>query len=95
MATAAAAFTKGPDPSTKPDYENIHGPIGKTLDNVFLWFFRTKLAEFVGVDSKLPKADYAGLIELTAALNARYSDREQVQTIAQKTLRELNLVELP
>ena len=44
---------------------------------------------YVGVDSSLPKTDYDGLIELTAALNARYSDREEIQTIAQKTLREL------
>ncbi|VEU36959.1 unnamed protein product [Pseudo-nitzschia multistriata] len=86
---ASAMFTRGPDPATKPDYANIHGPLGKAVDDVFLWIFRTRLAEFVGVDSSLPKTDYDGLIELTAALNARYSDREEIQTIAQKTLRSL------
>ena len=79
--------TEGPDLATKPDYENIHGPLGKTLDNVFLYVFRSQLAHHVGVDSKLPKTDYAGLMELSAAMNARYSDRKQIQDIAQKTLR--------
>lgn len=86
---AKFAVTEGPDPSTKPDYENIHGPLGKTLDKLFLYVFRTKLAEHVGVDSKLPKTDFNGLMELTAAMNARYSDRTEIQTIAQRTLRSL------
>lgn len=85
---AKFAVTEGPDPSTKPDYENIHGPLGKTLDKLFLYVFRTKLAEHVGVDSKLPKTDFNGLMELTAAMNARYSDRAEIQKIAQRTLRE-------
>jgi hypothetical protein len=84
----AATTTKGPDLATKPDYENIHGPLGKTIDNMFLYVFRTKLAEYVGVDSKLPKTDFNGLIELSAALNSRYSDRMQIQKIAQQTLRK-------
>lgn len=88
MNAAKFAVTEGPDPSTKPDYENIHGPLGKTLDKLFLYVFRTKLAEHVGVDSKLPKTDFNGLMELTAAMNARYSDRAEIQTIAQRTLRE-------
>ena len=46
---------KGPDLETKPDYENIHGPLGKTMDSVFLTMFRTEMAEKVGVDSSLPK----------------------------------------
>ena len=93
--TKAAIFasksstTDGPDLETKPDYENIHGPLGKTLDDLFLTVFRTKLAHYVGVDSKLPKTDYGGIIELSAALNSRYSDRGQVQKIAQQTLCKL------
>lgn len=79
----------GPDIKTKPDYENIHGPLGKTLDKVFLTVFRSKLAEKVGVDSSLPKDDYQGLMELTSAMNARYSDRTQVQKISQDVLRAL------
>ena len=73
---------------TKPDYENIHGPLGKTLDSIFLYVFRTRLAQYVGVDSKLPKTDFKGLMELSAAMNARYSDRNEIQKIAQQTLRE-------
>lgn len=74
---------------TKPDYENIHGPLGKTLDSIFLYVFRTRLAQYVGVDSKLPKTDFKGLMELSAAMNARYSDRNEIQKIAQQTLRSL------
>ena len=85
---AKFAVTEGPDLASKPDYENIHGPLGKTLDDIFLYVFRSKLAEHVGVDSKLPKTDFSGLMELTAAMNARYSDRRQIQKIAQQTLRE-------
>jgi len=86
---AKFAITEGPDGATKPDYQNIHGPLGKTLDDLFLYVFRSQLAKHVGVDSKLPKTDYDGLVELAAALNARYSDREQIQNIAQQTLRSL------
>lgn len=77
----------GPPVETKPDYENIVGPLGKLADNIFLTIFRMKMAEKVGVDSSLPKDDFQGLMELTAALNARYSDRLQVQQIAQEVLR--------
>lgn len=45
----------GPPLDDKPDYQNIHGPLGKTLDKVFLTVFRSKMAEKVGVDSSLPK----------------------------------------
>ena len=76
----------GPPIETKPDYENIHGPLGKTVDDIFLSVFRSKLAERVGVDSKLPKDSYEGLMELTGALNSRYSDRRDVQQISKDTL---------
>jgi hypothetical protein len=33
----------GPSADTKPDYERIVGPLGKTVDNVFLKVFRGKL----------------------------------------------------
>jgi hypothetical protein len=79
----------GPDKETKPDYEKINGPFGKTLDKVFLSVFRTKMADKVGVDSSLPKDDYKGLMELSSALNARYNDRTKVQKIAQDVLRAL------
>lgn len=79
----------GPPLETKPDYDKIHGPLGPLADQVFLSVFRTQMADKVGIDSKLPKNDYMGLIELAAAMNARYSDRRQVQTIAQDVLRTL------
>ena len=100
----------GPPADTKPDYESIHGPLGKLADKVFMSVFRIQMADRVGIDSQLPKVgearvygiisccslltvfcdmkqdDYAGLIELTAAMNARYSDRREVQNIAQDVL---------
>mmetsp|Transcript_1144 Transcript_1144/g.2700 ORF Transcript_1144/g.2700 Transcript_1144/m.2700 type:complete len:381 (-) Transcript_1144:871-2013(-) len=86
---AKFAVTEGPDLASKPDYENIHGPLGKTVDDVFMYVFRSKLAEHVGVDSKLPKTDFSGLMELTVAMNARYSDRREIHKIAQRTLQSL------
>jgi hypothetical protein len=83
------AWVSGPDIGTKPDYDNINGPLGSFMDNVFLRVFRGKLAEYCGFDSKLPQDDYVGLIELASAMNSRYSDRTQVQQIAQATLRSL------
>ncbi|KAL3931082.1 MAG: hypothetical protein SGBAC_011471 [Bacillariaceae sp.] len=84
-----AKTVKGPDVATKPDYEQIHGPLGKALDRLFLTIFRTRMAEQVGVDSALPKDDYEGLMELAAAMNARFSDRSEVQKTAQNILRSL------
>ena len=86
---SSTLFLEGPPPETKPDYDNIHGPLGPLMDKVFLVIFRTKMAEKVGIDSNLPKDDYQGLIELTAAMNARFSDRKQVQKLAQDVLRSL------
>lgn len=79
-------FVSGPDPETVPDYESIHGPMGKTIDDVFLSMFRTKLAEQVGVDSDKEKTDYEGLMDLVKAMNARFSDRAEIQRRSQKTL---------
>ena len=82
-------FVSGPSLEDKPDYDTIHGPLGKAIDGLFLRIFRLRMAEKVGVDSDRPYDDYQGLMELTAALNARYSDREQVKAIAQDVLRSL------
>lgn len=76
----------GPPQESKPDYEHIHGPLGPLADKLFLVVFRNQMANKVGIDSDLPKDDYMGLMELTAAMNARFSDRRQVQTIAQDVL---------
>jgi hypothetical protein len=45
----------GPDTSTKPNYDDIHGPLGKLMDRLFMTVFRIQLAKHVGIDSKLPK----------------------------------------
>ena len=81
-------FIDGPSPETKPNYEKIHGPLGPARDKLFLQIFRSKMAEKVGIDSKLPKNDYQGLMELTTALNSRFSDKEKVRLIAQDVLRK-------
>jgi len=82
-------FIDGPSLETKPEYETLHGPLGKGADKLFLEIFRSRMAEEVGVDSNLPRDDYQGLMELTAALNARYSNRQEVQHVAQNVLRSL------
>lgn len=86
--SSVQAFVEGPSRDTRPDYENIHGPMGKTVDNLILKVFRGKMAEHFGFDSDLPYDDYQGLMDLTAAMNARYSDRTEVQGLAQDVLRK-------
>jgi len=44
------------------------------------------MAEKVGIDSKLPHDDYKGLMELTTAMNSRFSDKREVQLISQSVL---------
>mmetsp|Transcript_49398 Transcript_49398/g.148828 ORF Transcript_49398/g.148828 Transcript_49398/m.148828 type:complete len:136 (+) Transcript_49398:104-511(+) len=56
---------EGPPPETRPDYEHIHGPLGKFLDDIFMALFRTRLAERVGVDSNLPKVGCIGDCDLS------------------------------
>ena len=86
------AFVQGPSVETKPDYDNIHGVLGKTMDSVFLKVFRSKMAEAIGFDSNLPHDEYQGLMELTSALNARYSDKAESQRIAQEVLRKSSIL---
>ena len=86
QSTELFSFVRGPPVETKPDYERIHGPLGPFWDTLFMKLFRAQLAEHVGVDSDKPQNDYMGLMELTSAMNARYSDRSQVQRIAQNVL---------
>mmetsp|Transcript_28895 Transcript_28895/g.43637 ORF Transcript_28895/g.43637 Transcript_28895/m.43637 type:complete len:271 (+) Transcript_28895:238-1050(+) len=77
------------EPSTSKDsqsHQDIYGPLGKTIDLYFLQIFRSRLSEALGVDSDLPKDDYQGIVELCAAMNARYSNRTQVQNVAQQVL---------
>ncbi len=88
VAVRRQLFIEGPPLETKPNYDEIHGPLGPFLDKIFLIVFRSKFAASVGIDSKLPKNNYQGLMELTAALNAKYSDKAQVRATAQNVLRK-------
>ncbi len=54
-ATRISNTVLGPPRETKPDYENIHGPLGKSVDNLFMKIFREQLAYHLGFDSDLPK----------------------------------------
>jgi hypothetical protein len=53
--TATPRTVVGPSAETKPDYDNIHGPLGPLADLIFKVVFRIKMAEKVGVDSTLSK----------------------------------------
>jgi hypothetical protein len=79
----------GPPVDTKPDYANIIGPLGKRMDQVFLSVFRGKLAEQVGVDSSLPSTDFKAITDLAGAMNARFTNRLEIQRRAHAVLRAL------
>jgi hypothetical protein len=85
--TTASNFVGGPPLSTKPDYGNIIGPLGPTVDNLFLAVFRHQLARHSGFSSE--KSGYQGIVEIAAILNKRVSDRTEIQRRAQETLRAL------
>lgn len=78
---------RGPSIETKPDYDAIVGPLGRTVDVFFLDLFRRKLEENVGFQTN--ETGYAAIIDLTAKLNARYSDRKEIQRRAQNTLNDM------
>ena len=78
-----ATAVPGPSIDSKPDYESIYGPMGPLADRLFQAVFRAKLAEHAGFDS--PLQGYAGIIDIAAKMNRRYS-RDQVQQRAQQVL---------
>jgi len=84
---SAKATTMGPDPSTKPDYENIVGPLGRAVDKLFLEVFKHQLCQQVGYESTAE--GYQGIIETTQFLNKQSSDRDTIHTKAQATLQSL------
>ena len=73
----------GPPPETKPDYDNIVGPLGRQADDLFLNLFRTELANAAQVDSDLP--GYPGLMEIALQMSRSYPVSE-VQTRAHAVL---------
>jgi len=87
---AGSATVNGPPLETKPDYENIHGPLGKWMDILFMVVFRKKLAKKVGgEDSSKPLTDFRGICELALRMNREISDRSEIQKRALETLRSL------
>lgn len=63
----AESAVLGPDLSTKPDYENIHGPLGPFMDSVFQNLFRSELEKAVGLNATKP--GFEGITELAAYMN--------------------------
>jgi hypothetical protein len=61
-AIETAIFLKNSD--DKPDYDNIHGPLGKWIDDIFLSQFRTKMAEKV-CKSSFNTIKYDDVIQVT------------------------------
>lgn len=80
----------GPSIDSKPDYENIHGPLGPELDRIFLRVFRSKMAENIGIqyDSRLPYDDYMGLMDLARTMNIVYP-KSKVKELSQNILKSL------
>ena len=68
----------GPDLATKPDYENIHGPLGPWMDRIFQHVFRSQLAEAVGLnntDTSI-RPGFDGIIDLAAYMNKNFAPPE-------------------
>jgi hypothetical protein len=89
--TTNRLWVTGPPAASRPDYETIHGPMGKMVDDFFLTMFRTQLARQVGIDSDKPPTDYQGLIDLVHAMNARFSNRTETHLCAQRTLSKYSI----
>jgi len=86
----ACRVVQGPPLDTKPDYDNIHGPLGPDIDKLFLRIFRGKMAENIGKqhDSSLPHDNYMGLMELARTMNIVY-DKPKVRELSQNILKSL------
>ena len=89
---------EGPPLETKPNYDEVHGPLGRAVDRLLLSFFRVKMAERLGEpskdevrisDSSLPVDDFDGIISLTSSMNALYNNRTKVQEASQDVLSSL------
>lgn len=81
-------LVQGPPIDTKPKYNQIHGPLGKTLDSLFLSIFRTKMEQVTMITSTLPKDDYQGLMEVANQMTKKYS-KPQVRELSRQILRSL------
>ena len=95
----------GPSIDTKPDYDNIVGPLGRWVDRLLMTMFRQELAAQVlaGQEQSSSMAaatanqqqpayamdDYRGIIELAATMNRDISNRTEIHTRAQTVLSNL------
>jgi len=82
---STATLVPGPPRETKPDYENIIGPLGRIADRLFLVIFRQKLENITGLSSSYAYDDYQGLIDITRKLNQQFP-QSVVQQRAQQVL---------
>lgn len=76
----------GPSIETKPQYDNIVGPLGRFMDRIFLVVFRKQLASKTGIDSSRDDTDYLGIIDISLRMNKKFSDRRVVQQKAKEVL---------
>ena len=74
----------GPPLESKPDYENIVGPLGRFMDQIFMKVFRKQLAEQVGADSVYD--DYRAIIDLASQMNRKIANRTEIHQRAEKVL---------
>lgn len=85
VTSPASTLVPGPPRETKPDYENIIGPLGRTADRLFLIVFRQQLETITGLSSSYAYDDYQGLIDITRQLNQQFP-QSVVQQRAQQVL---------
>lgn len=79
---------QGPPIETKPNYNEIHGPLGKFLDSLFLQIFRSKMESITNISSPLPKDNYQGLMDVATQMNRQYSKKE-VRMLSREILKSL------
>lgn len=79
---------QGPPIETKPNYNEIHGPLGKLLDSLFLQIFRSKMESITNISSPLPKDNYQGLMDVATQMNRQYSKKE-VRMLSREILKSL------
>lgn len=88
MSELRVTTVQGPSVDTKPDYENIHGPLGPLADMIFLAVFRKQLAKNAKIDSSKNIFDYGGIMDIAECMTRSFPPQES-QIRAQRTLRSL------
>ncbi|GKY92754.1 hypothetical protein MPSEU_000245400 [Mayamaea pseudoterrestris] len=88
-ATYWESAIRGPPRETKPDYENIVGPLGRKIDKLFLTVFRKALAEHTQLNSTYATDDFRGITDIALKMNRKYPNRTIVQQKALDVLKSL------